>query len=63
MPLYEQLLKMQPNNPQYHASLATAYAQIGKINEAVAEAKIAAKLDPSFELEARTFVKNLDRTW
>ncbi|MEK7582829.1 MAG: tetratricopeptide repeat protein, partial [Patescibacteria group bacterium] len=63
VPLYEQLVKLQPSNPQYHASLATAYAQIGKIDEAVAEARIAAKLSPSFEPEARKFVEGLGRTW
>lgn len=61
--LYEQLVKLQPNSPQYHASLATAYAQIGKIDEAVTEAKIAAKLDPSFEPEAKKFVESLGRKW
>lgn len=61
--LYMKLIAIAPNNPQYHASLATAYAQIGKTDEAVVEARVAAKLDPSFEPEAKQFVRSLGRVW
>jgi tetratricopeptide (TPR) repeat protein len=59
----ESLVQSKPANPQYHASLATLYSQIGRIDDAVKEAKIAADLDQSFEAEARAFVQSLGRTW
>ena len=60
---YEILVKNAPANPQYRASLAVAYARLGKIDEAIAEAKKAAELDPKFESEARSFVQSLGREW
>jgi tetratricopeptide (TPR) repeat protein/O-antigen ligase len=59
--LYEFLIKIKPNNPQYHASLAVAYANLGKIDQAVNEARKAAVLDKNFENEARIFIKSLGR--
>ncbi|MBI2063886.1 MAG: tetratricopeptide repeat protein [Candidatus Yanofskybacteria bacterium] len=61
--LYEQLVHAKPSNPQYRASSAAAYAKIGKIDEAVEQARAAAKLDMAFEAEARAFVKSLGREW
>ncbi len=60
---YEKLIKLQPRDAQYHASLATTYIQLGNIDGAVSEAKAAAEIDPSFEAEARAFVKSLGRSW
>ena len=59
--LHMRLVELKPNNPEYHASLASAYAKLGKIDEAVAEARIAASIDESFKNEAKLFVKNLGR--
>ncbi len=59
--IYELLIKASPDNPQYHASLAVAYANIGKIDEAVSEARKAAVLDKTFEAEAKRFVESLGR--
>ncbi len=59
--LYESLIKISPDNPQYRASLAVAYAKIGKIDEAVSEARAAAQLDKTFENEARMFIESLGR--
>ncbi|OGN30021.1 MAG: hypothetical protein A3A33_01710 [Candidatus Yanofskybacteria bacterium RIFCSPLOWO2_01_FULL_49_25] len=62
--IYEKLVVQNPNDPQYHASLAVLYAQLGKIDQAVVEAKKAASLDPAkFEAEARKFVASLGRAW
>jgi tetratricopeptide (TPR) repeat protein len=61
--LYKTLIEIKPGNPQYHASLAVAYAKIGKIDEAVSEAKKAAALDKTFEKEARIFVESLGRKY
>ncbi len=60
---YKTLIKIKPQNPQYHASLAATYVKLNKIDEAVAEARIAAQLDKSFEAEARKFVQSLGREW
>ncbi|MBI2064710.1 MAG: O-antigen ligase family protein [Candidatus Yanofskybacteria bacterium] len=61
--VFELLVQISPSDPQYHASLASAYSQVGKIEEAVAEAKTAAKLDIKFEAEARMFVNNIGGQW
>lgn len=59
--IYPKLIGLNPNNAQYHASAAAAYVKVGDIDNAVNEARLAAKLDPSFEREARAFVQNLGR--
>ena len=61
--IYEKLVAINPKNPQYHASLAVAYAQLGKIDAAVEQARAAAKIDSTFEPEARRFVNSLGREW
>lgn len=55
--------QVAPQNPQYHASLATLYAQFGRIPDAVKAAKEAARLDPTFEPDARAFVQQIGGTW
>lgn len=59
--VFQWLVALKPNDPQYHASLTVAYANIGQIDDAVKEARIAAKLSPEFEAEARRFVESLGR--
>lgn len=59
--IYEKLIGKNPRNPQYYASLATAYANLGKIDAAVEMARKAAKVDPSFELDAKIFIQSLGR--
>ncbi len=59
--IYRNLVSLAPHNPQYHASLAYAYARLGEIDKAVASARQAAKLDPSYEADARAFVRSLGR--
>ena len=61
--IYGKLTELKPDNPQYRASLAVAYARIGQIDKAVVEAKKAAELDPKFEAEARLFVQSMGRSW
>ncbi len=61
--LYENLVASKPNNAQYHASLAAAYVRIGNINGAVDQARLAAKIDKSYEAEAKRFVESLGRVW
>lgn len=59
--VYERMIRISPNNPQHYASLATAYAQVGRIEEAVAMARKAVQVDPSFESDARIFLNSLGR--
>lgn len=59
----ELLVNLKPENAQYHASLAAAYASAGKRDEAIAQAREAARLDTKFESEARSFVQNLGGVW
>lgn len=59
--LYEQLISAKPNNAQYRASLAAAYVKIGKIDQAVEQARAAAQIDKTFEPEAKRFVESLGR--
>jgi tetratricopeptide (TPR) repeat protein/O-antigen ligase len=61
--IYQKLIEMEPNTPQHHASLAAAYMRIGKIDDAVREAHLAAQADPSFEADAKKFVQDLGRKW
>ena len=56
-----QLVSLDPRKAQYHASFASVYAEAGKIDEAVIEARAAVEADPSFEAEARDFLKQLGR--
>lgn len=60
---YEGLVRVNPNKADYHATLAVAYARVNRIDEAVVQAHLAAQLDPNFEKDAMTFVKQLGRQW
>lgn len=59
--IYERMIQINQTNPQYYASLAAAYANLGRINDAVEMARKAVKVDPSFEPDARKFLKSLGR--
>ena len=61
--LFGSLVQMQPDNADYHSRLAAVYAESGRIDDAVREAKISVQLDPSFEPRAREFVKRIGGTW
>ena len=58
---YEKVIVLNPKNPQYYASLATAYANLGRIDDAVAMARKAVEVDPSFESDARLFIRSLGK--
>src|SRR3990167_140809 len=59
--VYEQLIKTNPKEPQYYASLATAYANLGRIDDAVIMARKAVQVDPSFRPDAEVFLRSLGR--
>ncbi|OGN13116.1 MAG: hypothetical protein A3J47_01340 [Candidatus Yanofskybacteria bacterium RIFCSPHIGHO2_02_FULL_43_22] len=57
----ERLVAVNPINPQHYASLATAYVNLRRIDDAVAMARRAVQVDPSFEPDARMFLQSLGR--
>jgi tetratricopeptide (TPR) repeat protein len=59
--MYEQLTKLKPKNATYFASLAFAYAKIGKIDEAVTAARQTVLIDSKYMKEAQAFVRSLGR--
>ena len=59
--VYEMIIRVNPRNAQHYASLATAYANLGRIDDAVKMARKAVEVDPSFESDARIFVRSLGR--
>ena len=61
--LYEKLIRLNPKNTDYHASLAAAYAQLGRINDAVNAAKIIVQINPALEAQVKAFVKQIGGTW
>ncbi len=61
--IYELMIQVNPKNPQHYASLAMAYVKLGRIDEAVAMAYKAVQVDPSFEPDARAFIKSLGREY
>ncbi len=58
---YERLIEINSGSAQHYASLATAYANLGRIDEAEKMARKSAEVDPSFEPDAREFLKTLGR--
>ncbi|OGN27698.1 MAG: hypothetical protein A2941_01785 [Candidatus Yanofskybacteria bacterium RIFCSPLOWO2_01_FULL_49_17] len=61
--VYEGLVRTVPNNAQYRASLAVVYSKLGRIDEAVAQARMAVQVDPNFGPQAKAFVESLGRKW
>lgn len=59
IPLYINLINIDPTNGQYYASLAVAYAKVGDYQRAIATAQLAAKIDPSLTAEAEAFIRSL----
>ena len=61
--VYEGLVKLVSGNAQYQASLAVVYSKLGRIDEAVAAARLAVQINPDFEPQAKAFVESLGRQW
>jgi len=57
--IYEALVKLNPRDPQYYASLAAAYKQLGEIDKAIKAAQTAAQIDPTYAKEAQDFINSL----
>ncbi|OHA02107.1 MAG: hypothetical protein A3I44_03545 [Candidatus Sungbacteria bacterium RIFCSPLOWO2_02_FULL_51_17] len=59
--LYERLILLNPDNPQYHASIGTAYYAIGKKDDARAQVREAIRLDPTnYRDQGEQFLKIID---
>jgi O-antigen ligase/Flp pilus assembly protein TadD len=58
--LYQEMIKLEPNNAGLYARLAASYREIGAIEKAKEAVQKAVELDPSFAQEAETFLKILE---
>lgn len=59
VPLYQKLISLDPKNPQYHASLAVVFKELGKFEEAKKEALKVLELQPEARREVEKFLQNL----
>jgi len=57
--LYLEAIKLQPNNAQFYASLATAYQKNGQIDKAIETARMVGELDPTKKSEAEAWINML----
>jgi len=58
--VYQKLIEMKPAAPQYHASLAAAYKEIGDFEKAREEALIVLKLSPEYKADVEEFLRSLE---
>ena len=56
---WEISVEKNPENPQFHVSLAAAYLQVGRRQEAVAEIQKAIDLDPNFKEQGDFFIREI----
>jgi tetratricopeptide (TPR) repeat protein/O-antigen ligase len=56
---WELSVEKNPENPQFHISLAAAYLQVGRRSEAVDEIQKAIDLDPNFKEQGEFFIKEI----
>ena len=57
--IYEKLIKINPKNFQYHASLAYVYKTLGKYEKAREQALIVLELSPESRVNVEKFLKDL----
>ncbi len=58
--LYEVIINLDPNKAENYGNLATAYALLGDKDKAIKNARKAAELDPSYQAELDTFIKQVE---
>ncbi len=56
---YETLVQLDPNNTQFHSSLAATYKELGQLQKARAEALKVLQLDPSTKDSVNAFLQSL----
>jgi len=59
--LYEEMIKLDPNNPDLYAKLAAAYKETGEFSKARQAVAKAVELDPGFAKEAELFLQLLEQ--
>jgi len=57
--IYQELIEIKPANPEYYASLAIVYRELGDPENAKKEIKKALELAPELEKEVEEFLKSL----
>jgi len=58
--VYQEMIKLEPNNPDFYAKLAASYKEIGQIDRAKQAVQKAVELDPDFADEAALFLEMLE---
>ena len=58
-PVYEKLTEINPNNTQYHSTLAFIYAKLGQYDKARQEANTVLRLSPESKPNVDAFLKTL----
>jgi len=58
-PVFEKLIAINPNNPQYHSTLALIYAKLGEYDKARQEAATVLQLSPQSKPNVDEFLKTL----
>lgn len=56
----EQKVKSEPENPQYHISLASAYLKVARNQDAIKEIRKAIELAPTFQQQGEYYIKEIE---
>lgn len=57
--IYQKLIKIEPQKPQYHGSLATCYKELGLLEKAREEAFRILEIAPEFQEQVEIFLREL----
>ena len=57
--LWEKAIERQPNNPQFHLSLAAIDIQIGKREDAIKELEQVIELNPDFKEQGEFYIQEI----
>ena len=58
--VYHELVRDDPVNAQSRVTFALIYLQLGRYDEAIAEAREAARLDSKFASDAQIFIREIN---
>ena len=59
--IYQALIELYPQNPQYHATLAYTYKELGDYKKAREQALIVLELSPDSSPNVQEFLKSLPK--
>ena len=57
--IWKKKLEVEPNNPQFHISLAASYLAAGQRTQSIGELKVAIKLNPAFKETGEHFISEI----